>query len=176
MKENFKIKIGEEFKPSTKLKKIYRIYLLSLIIIGVLSWYIPFMIFVPLLEVKIGISIPLWLIIIFIIYWVEKLYESISYKLTEDEIIMKRGVWFKKKSIVPYLKITNIDITQGPLLRKFGLANIHIQTAGYSGYSHSYTGAEIKLVGIEEFEKLEELIMEFVKKKQQIIKKTSERE
>lgn len=164
MKENFKIKIGEEFKPSPKLKIIYRIYLIFSIITGFLSWYIPMMIFLPYLEVKIGVSIPLWLIIIFIVYWVEKLYDSISYKLTEDEIVMKRGVWFKKKGIVPYVKITNIDITQGPLLRRFGLANIHIQTAGYSGSSHGYLGAEIKLVGIDRFEELTEIMIKLIKK------------
>lgn len=38
MKNSVKIKIGEEFKPSPKLKKVYRIYLISLIIIGILSW------------------------------------------------------------------------------------------------------------------------------------------
>lgn len=122
------------------------------------------MIFFPIWEIKIGVSILLWLIIIFLIYWIEKLYDSISYKLTEDEIIMKKGVWFKKKGIIPYVKITNVDVTQGPLLRRFGIANIHIQTAGYSGYSHGYIGAEIKLAGIEEFEELSEIIIEFIKK------------
>ncbi|MEM2082887.1 MAG: PH domain-containing protein [Nitrososphaerota archaeon] len=32
------------------------------------------------------------------------------YKLTEDEIIWKRGVWFKSTGIVPYNRITNIDV------------------------------------------------------------------
>jgi len=43
-----------------------------------------------------------------------------------------------------------------------GIAALKIQTAGYSGQQ---TGAELKIEGMEHFEELRELIMEFVRGK-----------
>lgn len=144
MREKLKIKIGEEFKPSPQFKKLYYIYFLLAIILGILWWYIPVLLFTPF-EVKVGITIPILAILIFIAYWIPKYYETIVYKLTENEIVWRRGVWFKKTGVVPYNRITNIDIVQGPISRMLGIVSLKIQTAGYSGQSP----AEIEIKGIE---------------------------
>ena len=47
MSELHEIKIGEEFKPSPKLMKLYFTYYLFTIIIGFLPWYIPTVILAP---------------------------------------------------------------------------------------------------------------------------------
>lgn len=159
MIEKFKIKIGEEFKPAPQFKKLYYIYLMIGILFGVLTWYSPVLLFAPI-EVVLGISIPVLTILIFIAYWIPKYYDTMIYKLTENEIVWRRGVWFRKTGIVPYNRITNIDITQGPISRKLGIAALKIQTAGYSGQQ---ARAEIKIEGVEQFEELREIIMRFVK-------------
>ena len=171
MKEKLKIKIGEEFKPSPQFKKLYYTYLLLAIILGILWWYIPVLLFAPF-EVKVGITIPILAILIFIAYWIPKYYETIVYKLTKDEIVWRRGVWFKKTGVVPYNRITNIDIVQGPISRMLGIATLKIQTAGYSGQARP----EIKIEGIEQFEELRELIMGFVKGKKPVAVETYEEE
>jgi len=171
MREKLKIKIGEEFKPSPQFKKLYYIYFLLAIILGILWWYIPVLLFTPF-EVKVGITIPILAILIFIAYWIPKYYETIVYKLTENEIVWRRGVWFKKTGVVPYNRITNIDIVQGPISRMLGIATLKIQTAGYSGQARP----EIKIEGIEQFEELRELIMEFVKGKKPVAVETYEEE
>ncbi len=172
MREKLKIKIGEEFKPAPQFKKLYYIYLVLVILFGILTWYLPVLLFTPF-EVKLGISIPILAILIFVVYWIPKYYDSIVYKLTKDEIIWGRGMWFKKTGIVPYNRITNIDIAQGPISRKLGIAALKIQTAGYSGQQ---ARAEIKIEGIEQFEGLRELIMEFVRGKKPIAVETYEEE
>jgi hypothetical protein len=172
MREIFKIKINEEFKPVPQFKKLYYIYLILAIPIAILTWYIPILFFAPLI-ITLSISILILVILIFIIYWVSKYYDSIFYKLTEDEIIWKRGVWFKKTGIVPYNRITNIDILQGPISRMLRIASLKIQTAGYSAPSHGYGGlAEIKINGIEEFENLRELIMRNIRGRKPIAVET----
>jgi membrane protein YdbS with pleckstrin-like domain len=95
------------------------------------------------------------------------------YKLTENEIVWRRGVWFKSTGIVPYNRITNIDITQGPFSRKLGIAALKIQTAGYSGQQ---ARAEIRIEGMEKFEELKELVMGFVKGKKPVAVETYEEE
>ena len=167
MKEKLKIKIGEEFKPSPQFKKLYYIYFLLAIILGILWWYIPVLLFAPF-EVKVGITIPILAILTLIAYWIPRYYDTIVYKLTENEIVWRRGVWFKNTGIVPYNRITNIDIGQGPISRMLGIATLKIQTAGYSGQARP----EIKIEGIEQFEELRELIMEFVKGKKPVAVET----
>ncbi len=168
---NTKIKIGEEFKPSPQFKKLYYIHFLLAIILGILWWYIPVLLFTPF-EVKVGITTSILAILIFIAYWIRKYYETIVYKLTKDEIVWRRGVWFKKTGVVPYNRITNIDIVQGPISRMLGIASLKIQTAGYSGQSP----AEIEIKGVEQFEELREIIMEFVKGKKPVAVETYEEE
>lgn len=172
MREKLKIKIGEEFKPVPQFRKLYYIYLTLVILFGVLTWYIPVLLFAPF-EVTLGISIPILVILIFIAYWISKYYDTMVYKLTENEITWRRGVWFKNTGIVPYNRITNIDITQGPISRKLGIAALKIHTAGYSGQQ---AGAEIRIEGVEQFEELRELIMGFVKGEKSVAVETYEEE
>jgi len=172
-KENFKIKIGEEFKPAPQLKKVYYIYWV-LIPFGILIYCIPYIpdLFFASFRIKIGVLIAILAPLIFIAYWIPKYYDTIVYKLTEDKIMWRRGVWFKNTGIVPYNRITNIDIIQGPISRKFGIGTLKIQTAGYSGQAR----AEIRIEGIEQFEELRELIMGFVKGKKPVAVETYEEE
>ncbi|MCZ7406160.1 MAG: PH domain-containing protein, partial [Candidatus Methanoperedens sp.] len=107
--------------------------------------------------------IPILAILIFVSYWIPKYYDTMLYKLTQNELIWRRGVWFKNTGIVPYNRITNIDIVQGPVSRNLGIASIKIQTAGYSGPANGGRIAEITIEGMEQFEDLRELIMGFVR-------------
>ncbi|MFA7562853.1 MAG: PH domain-containing protein, partial [Methanoculleus sp.] len=54
---------------------------------------------------------------------------------------------------------TNVDITQGPLMRFFSFSAVKVQTAGYSAQAQ----AEIILNGIEDAKDLQERIMNFVR-------------
>ena len=170
MSEKIKVKINEEFRPAPQLKKLYWIYFVLAIFLGVLWWCIPVILFAPPV-ITVCISLPIVAVLIFTAYWIPKYYDSIVYKLTENEIIWKRGVWFKNTGIVPYNRITNIDITQGPISRKLGIAALKIQTAGYSGQQ---TRSEIRINGIEDFEELREVIMGFVKGKKPVAVETYE--
>ena len=172
MKETLEIKIDEDFKPSPQFKKLYYIYFMSFILLAVLTWYIPILVFTPL-AVIIGVSIPLLAILIFVVYWIQKYYDTMLYKLTRNEMVWRRGVWFRRTGIVPYNRITNIDINQGPISRMLGIASLKIQTAGYSGQQ---VRSEIRIEGMERFEELRELVMEFVRGKKPVAVETYEEE
>jgi len=155
--------IGEEFKPSSQFKKLYYIYFTPILLILLVVLQFPiYLLSIPLLMlVGLIFSLPILLIILFVMYWIPKYYGSMNYKLTDDEMTWRRGVWFKKTGIVPYNRITNIDISQGPVSRSLGIAALKIQTAGYSG--PSTTTSEIKIEGMEDFEGMRESIMGLVR-------------
>lgn len=150
--------LDKEFSPSPKFRKLYYVYLTIIFPITVLPWYIPLVIKGPLAAV-LGTLVPIVIVPFFLLHWIPRFYDSISYTLTDAEIVWRRGVWFRNTGIVPYNRITNVDIAQGPISRSLGIAALKVQTAGYSAERK----AEIRLEGIENSEELRESIMNFVR-------------
>jgi len=163
MEKTVRTKTGREFRPAPQFKSLYYIYFVLVLIFAVFTWYVPVLVFAPLLA-SLVVSAFVLPVLIFTVYWISKYYDSIRYKLTGSEMEWRRGVWFKQTGIVPYNRITNVDISQGPVSRSLGIAALKIQTAGYSAPSSGYgRSSEIKIEGVERFEELREYIMAFVR-------------
>ena len=157
------ISLGEDFKPALKYKPYLAIY--TMVVVAVI-WAACFGWAVFIGEIGIpqpivfAIVAVLVICLLFVLLWTVLYYKSVVYHLNKTEMTWKRGVWFRKTGIVPYNRITNVDIVQGPVMRLFGISNLKIQTAGYSGSNGS---AEIAIEGIEEPEPLRAMIMDFVR-------------
>ncbi|MBD3229240.1 MAG: PH domain-containing protein [Candidatus Lokiarchaeota archaeon] len=175
------IELGKEFKPDKDLKKIYYLYTVMIFALAVLSWLVPLTIYFiwgffvnmdPIfIIVSISCVIPSLITLLFILYWIPKYYQTIEYKLTENDIEFRSGVWFKKTGTVPYNKITNIDISQGPIARKYNCAGLKLHTAGYSAQGR----AEITLSGIINYDILKDKILsQVVKQKGPVLEKKPE--
>lgn len=163
--------INEQIRPHPNLKKLYYAYLAIATIIF-LAWILPataaafiFLPFNSALIVAASLLVPLFFSIVFIWYWTTRYYASISYTLTDNEIVVHKGVWWKKKSYVPYNRITNINIIQGPISRRFQLGTVLIQTAGFSGAAGSAGArpAEAVIFGVKNFEEIKDKVMNFVR-------------
>jgi membrane protein YdbS with pleckstrin-like domain len=155
-----KVELNKDFSPSIKLRTLFFVYAFSGFILFGIFTYIPVMVLTKLLVPKLLLSFAYLAAMIFVCYWIPRYYETMKYKLTNHEMVWHRGVWFRDTGIVPYNRITNIDITQGPVSRMIGIAKLKIQTAGYSG---SKTSAEITIEGVENFEEMRDVIMNFVR-------------
>ncbi len=164
--------VNEQFGAHPDLKKLYYTYLVIATVVF-LAWILPVaaaaFIFLSInnaLIVSASLLVPLFSAIVFIWYWINRYYASISYTLTENEIVVHKGVWWKKKGYVPYNRITNINIVQGPISRRFQLGTVLIQTAGFSGAAGGAGGfrpAEAVIFGIKNFEEIKDKVMDFVR-------------
>jgi hypothetical protein len=158
--ESLNFPLNKRFKPSTAMMTWYRVGIALIFGVILLFCYVPF---VALGEMPTTISFVIlgFIAVIFILLWiwVGMYYDSMSYELRDDEINWKRGVWFRTTGIVPYNRIVNLDLRQGPLMRFLGISTLAIQTAGYSGQAVP----EIKIEGIEHAEELRELIRSHVR-------------
>ena len=150
--------LNTPFKPSSALVPWFIINFLLLLI------FVTGFILVPLLLSE-SAGTLIWalgglavLVVLFII-WTRLYYGSMWYELHDDEMRWKRGVIFRRTGIVPYNRITNIDIRQGPVMRAFDISTLSIQTAGYSGKAQ----AEIRIEAIVHAEELRELIRTMVR-------------
>ncbi|HBR10230.1 TPA: hypothetical protein DD712_03130 [Candidatus Acetothermia bacterium] len=109
-----------------------------------------------------GLSIIGWLILMgLILLWIPAYYRSLEYVLDSDSVKVKKGVFWRKCVTVLYSKITNVDVTQGPVQRMLNIGKIHVQTAGAGGAQGAQ--AEIKLLGVRDLDGLKDTIMESVR-------------
>jgi hypothetical protein len=56
-------------------------------------------------------------------------YRSWGYAERDDDLIVIRGLLFRRVSVVPYGRMQFIDVTAGPIDRAFGLATVQLHTA-----------------------------------------------
>jgi membrane protein YdbS with pleckstrin-like domain len=152
-------RIGEPFKPEPAYRTYMYISLLLIVVIAILPFVVLPVALSESMAAALVVGVPLAAVLVFVAAWIPLYYRSVVYELTPTEISWRRGVWFRQTGIVPYNRITNVDISQGPLMRYLGFSSLRVQTAGYSAQAR----AEINLSGIEDAEFLREKIMGFVR-------------
>ena len=153
------VTLNEDFKPDGKYTGYLLLATLALIVViwaACCAWMFVDSIFTILIVIGLAV---LGVCVVFACIWAPLYYKSVVYHLNDTEMTWKRGVFFRKTGIVPYNRITNVDIVQGPVMRLFGISHLKIETAG-GGASKS--SAEIQLEGISDPEPLRQLIMDFV--------------
>lgn len=81
--------------------------------------------------------------------------------VSDNFIRIQKGVFWKRLSTIPFEKVQNVEIHQGPIERSFGLGKILVHTAGYSGQMT----AEGVVKGIIDFQKFAAALTDKVKLK-----------
>lgn len=82
-----------------------------------------------------GVGAFAWLVVTTLLVWLAmvwpaRTYEATSYLVDNIGIEISRGVWWRVIEAVPRSRVQHIDVLQGPLRRRFGLASLQIFTAG----------------------------------------------
>lgn len=148
-----------KLKPEKEQKTLWIISWAVTFIIGMLVW-IVLSLTVHLLAFL--ITAFGWLVIMIpILVWIPAAFRVLEYSIDDDGVKMKGGLVWKKFVTVPYPKITNVDITQGPLQRKYDIGTVHVQTAGSAGKQGEK--AELRMYGIRELERVRKVIIDKVR-------------
>ncbi|BED90548.1 membrane protein [Pseudoalteromonas sp. MM1] len=102
------------------------------------------------------VTIPLIPVVLFVVWLVAgKILAAMSAQLLTQKLVVKRGILFKEEKSIPLEKITDVGLSQGPLMRLFGLYRLSFETAGQSGH-----GALVSLLGVENASEFREAILE----------------
>ena len=64
-----------------------------------------------------------------LLVFLRRRFRSWSYQERDEDLVVRRGVAFRRLSVVPYGRMQFVDVTAGPLERLFGLATIKLHTA-----------------------------------------------
>jgi len=152
--------VGKKFKPHPNMKALYYTYLFiaaaPLLLLGAVvgaltgNWGVAAIIIVPALAPA-----------VFAASWIPLYYDSVWYILSEEEVIVRKGVWWKREDVVPYSRITSVHTVQGPLSRLFGVGSVHVHTASFGAAA----AAEASIDYVANFVELKDLILGIVKEK-----------
>lgn len=116
------------------------------VIVSVVEGALPGLLIIPVALLVIAICIHAYLKV----FW-----RKFKFFYDDQELRVSSGVWWQKQVLVPFSRITNIDLRQGPMQRSRKLATLKIQTAGQGATNV----AEILLFSQEKYEELRDLLI-----------------
>lgn len=64
------------------------------------------------------------------------------YELSNEYLDIARGIIWRKRFIIPFIRVQNTDTQQGPILRAFGLSSVTVSTAAGK---HEIPGLDIEV-------------------------------
>ena len=94
------------------------------------------------LAVLLGIGLPVALLVILILVLPALRYKMYAWGYDEKRIIVKQGVIFRKRVVIPVCQIQDLHRNQGPLMMMFKLSDVTISTAGSNFDISTLTTAE----------------------------------
>jgi len=154
---------NEWFKPE-KLKVYFYLYealvFLILVAVGGFLASLGVLADAPLWVVGLVVVPPL-VVFAFLTWWIPAFYRTADYRLTDEEIEYRRGVFFQQKTTVPYNRITNVNASQGPIQRLVDAGSVGIHTAGYGGQM----GAELSISGVSDYEEIKDQVLTRVRRR-----------
>jgi membrane protein YdbS with pleckstrin-like domain len=79
-----------------------------------------------------AIGLLIWLLyrLILIVWHPKRAYKAWSYRLDQSVLEIRYGIWWKTIQLLPLSRLQHADIQKGPLERRYGLASLHLYTAG----------------------------------------------
>jgi uncharacterized protein len=51
------------------------------------------------------------------------------YRLTDEQLFIQRGLFVRRQTLIPLVRVQNVDTAQGPIARRFGLSEVAVSTA-----------------------------------------------
>jgi membrane protein YdbS with pleckstrin-like domain len=115
-----------------------------------------------------GIALVLIAIVCGLVYLAIYLrFDTTWYVFSDRSMRLRRGIWTIHESTITFENIQNVKVTQGPLQRFFGIANLVVETAGGGG-GQSEPGAGLGMhagliEGVAEAAAIRDSIMSHVK-------------
>ena len=95
-------------------------------------------------------------------------YDSTWYLLSDRSLRIRRGIWTIRETTVTFENVQDVKISQGPVERLFGIADVIVETAGGGGKKQSGDGSVPShtglIEGVTDAARIRDLIMDRVRR------------
>lgn len=82
------------------------------------------------LGVSLGVGIPVVLLLCFVLIMPALRYKMYAWGYDDKRIVVKQGVIFRQRVVIPICQIQDLHRTQGPIMMMLKLSGVTISTAG----------------------------------------------
>lgn len=81
--------------------------------------------------VVVGVMAAIWLaaLLVLVVVLPPVRYVRWRYEVGENELDIAKGIVWRSRAVIPFVRVQNTDTKQGPILRAFGLASVTVATA-----------------------------------------------
>ncbi len=76
-----------------------------------------------------GVAGFLLLLFLWLLWLIPRQVKAIGYATTDTDFLVRRGIMFRRLDIVPYGRIQFVDVNEGPIARRLGIATCQLHTA-----------------------------------------------
>ena len=83
-----------------------------------------------ILTASLSMGIPVVLLLCFTLIMPALRYKMYAWGYDDKRIVVKQGVIFRQRVVIPVCQIQDLHRTQGPIMMIFGLSGVTISTAG----------------------------------------------
>jgi len=101
--------------------------------------------------------------------WAFLYHRYYRWEFGDEQMHVWRGILFRRRLTIPYMRVQNATVVRGPLLMLFGLSSITVDTAAAGPYPYGFpyglsslSGAH--LPGVQEGERVADAIIEAAKR------------
>lgn len=119
-----------------KIKNVWRVSDAIWIALVFLVCFIPFAIaaaveFADWMLWVMGVEVALLavMLVVFLVVLPPIRHARWRYELFDDYLDIAKGIVWRKRYIIPFIRVQNTDTSQGPILRAFGLSSVTVSTA-----------------------------------------------
>ncbi|MFX1593841.1 MAG: PH domain-containing protein [Promethearchaeota archaeon] len=119
-----------------------------------------------------SVLLPYIIVLLFSLWYLYKYVKLYSFEVSENNLIIRHGVFTKKRVTIPYTRVQNINIASGVFDRLFKTYTVKVETAGASGAGGGGGGGYVRpeglIPGLEDPYIIENKIKEMMTKYSQI--------
>lgn len=118
-----------------KIKSVWRINDAIWLTVVFLCAFVPFIAIALSGEsgAFIGVIVTTVVYVLALVLWLVVLppirFMRWRYELSDDYLDIAKGIVWRKRYIIPFIRVQNTDTRQGPILRVFGLSSVTVATA-----------------------------------------------
>ena len=84
-------------------------------------------------------------------WWIRSYFQTLECYLTSRSLVYRRGIFWKIEKTIPLTRIQDLGMMQGPLMRRFGIHRLKVETAGQSTPGGTGEAALMGVVDAPEF-------------------------
>jgi membrane protein YdbS with pleckstrin-like domain len=122
-------------KLSPRVMRLWRIYegIFAAVFaaVGLLVWLVGYSNGAfPLQGLAVPAAAALAIVLVFVAFLPGIRYRRWHYRVSDDEIVLKRGIVVTTHTVIPMIKIQYTDTRHGPIMRALRLSAVRVMTAG----------------------------------------------